>query len=650
MTTQTTPIVTDEERTRLASAVRYREADIRLVPHADGQRTAGEDPEVEIAISSELPVERYDWWEGERYYEVLEHSAEAVDLSYARDGMPFLVGHDVREQVGLVEGVRVDQDRVLRGRVRFSRSARAREVMQDVIDGIRKKVSVGYRIQTTEETKGGESKIPTRTAKRWLPMEASSVPIPADYSVGVGRSAEQAARGVEAILQAARKAQEMTVSDKNTAAQPTVAANEAQAERQRVSDILKLAREHKVPADRAEAWIAEGKTKDDVAAEILRGYGAGQKETTPPAPKERVTLTEKEEREYSIVRGLKALLDGKRVGFEFEVSAEIERQLGKSSSGFFVPSSIRAQNPAMRPDPRLAEPTSFRDPLAVATAGKGAEAKFVEYGGFIDLLRNRMRVLQLGAQMLPGLQGDVSFVNQSAAGSVSWGAETTNAATSSLTIAARTMAPKILQSATRYTRQLLAQAVFSIENLVRLDLALVHALELDRVAINGSGAANQPRGVLNTTGIGDVPIGTNGGAPTYEHIVDVESEITADNADIASLAYLTTARMRGKLKKVQEFASTNGRPVWEGDAMNGYGAFASNQVPSTLVKGTSSDCHAILFAAWSQLMIGEWGTFEVLVDQVTQGPAIIKVMSIQMVDVLLRYPECFAAIKDARIV
>jgi hypothetical protein len=73
-------------------------------------------------------------------------------------------------------------------------------------------------------------------------------------------------------------------------------------------------------------------------------------------------------------------------------------------------------------------------------------------------------------------------------------------------------------------------------------------------------------------------------------------------------------------------------------------------VPSNLTKGTSTDCHAIIFAAFSQLIFGEWGAFEILVDPITQGPAIIKVMSIQMVDVLLRYVECFAAIKDARIV
>jgi hypothetical protein len=129
---------------------------------------------------------------GRDYLEILDHSAGAVDLSYAKDGLPFLLNHDTDEQIGLIEDVTVDSDRKLRGMVRFSRAVRAQEIKQDIVDGIRKKISVGYRQSSEYEQKEVDGQI-ERRYRGWMPMEGSSVPIPADYSVGVGRSAPGAA-------------------------------------------------------------------------------------------------------------------------------------------------------------------------------------------------------------------------------------------------------------------------------------------------------------------------------------------------------------------------------------------------------------------------------------------------------------------------
>jgi hypothetical protein len=108
--------------------------------------------------------------------------------------------------------------------------------------------------------------------------------------------------------------------------------------------------------------------------------------------------------------------------------------------------------------------------------------------------------------------------------------------------------------------------------------------------------------------------------------------------------------MRGKLKQTQQFSGTNGVPVWVGkNEMNGYNAQVSNQVPSTLTKGTSSDCHAIIFGAWEQMLIGEWGALEVIADPFRlKKQGMIEVTSFQMADIALRQAAAFAAMKDAR--
>lgn len=147
---------------------------------------------VSIALSSEAPVWRFDPWTGEEYWEVLDHSPTSVDLAYAADGLPFVMSHqawDGDQQHGLAENVTVGDDRLLRGDVRFSRAVRSQEIKQDMIDGIRKKVSVGYIVgDQFEQTKEKDGEIPTRRYTNWMPIEVSTVPVPADYSVGIGRA------------------------------------------------------------------------------------------------------------------------------------------------------------------------------------------------------------------------------------------------------------------------------------------------------------------------------------------------------------------------------------------------------------------------------------------------------------------------------
>ena len=176
------------------------------------------------------------------------------------------------------------------------------------------------------------------------------------------------------------------------------------------------------------------------------------------------------------------------------------------------------------------------------------------------------------------------------------------------------------------------------------------ALEIDRAALHGSGSSNQPTGVAATSGIGSVAGGTNGLAPAWSHIVALETEVAIDNADIGALMYVTNAKVRGKLKTVEK-ASSTGQFVWaDGDTpLNGYRSLTTNQVSSTLTKGTSSGvCSAIFFGNWSDLLIGMWGGLDLLVDPYTSSTTgTVRVTALQDVDVAVRHPESFAAMLDA---
>jgi HK97 family phage major capsid protein len=637
---------TDNERKK--DEPLYREMDLRFEPgSARATREDGTaDDRIPIAMSSEIGVERHSYWEDATYLEILDHSKGAVDLSYSKDGLPFLLNHDIREQIGLIEDVTLDDDRKLRGMVRFSKSQRAQEIRQDIVDGIRKKISVGYRLADYEEKKVDD--VIERRYRGWTPMEASSVPIPADYSVGVGRSAPGAAdfrRDEKAPTNnTASRAKEQAVSDKDTAAQEKAAATEAvrvveRNERVRAESIIALANEHGFAA-RASEWVGSDKSVETVQKEILVGLRERLKNPTPQqAP---VEFNEKERKQYSFARAIAAHIPEMKIeaGFEREVEQDLEKK---------VPKEYKARGGVLLPT------LTTRAGLDSITATKGTELKFTQPGEFIDLLRAKMRLRQLGARVLSGLTGPVSFPKQTAAASGSWVAENpgSDVADSNLLVALVTLAIKTYQASTSFSRQLLVSAIsgsVDAEQMVRDDLSLVNALAFDKAGIDGSGASNQPRGVINTSGIGSVAGGTNGAAPTYANIVDLETAVAAANADDGTLGYLTTPTMRGKLKQTQQFAGTNGVPVWVGkNEVNGYNGQVSTQVPSALVKGTSSDCHAIIFGDFSQMIFGEWGVLELVVDPFRlKKQGMIEVTSFMMGDVAIRQAAAFAAMLDAR--
>lgn len=609
---------------------RFREMALELdVPDVDVRSLAADAP-IPLALSSETPVERSNWWTGERYLEVLDHTPSSIDLTYAREGLPLLLDHDTGEQVGIIEGVRADADRKLRGAARFSKSARAQEIRQDIIDGIRRKISIGYVTDRNNavKTQGDGDRLPTIRIKRWSPLEGSIVPVPADPTVGVGRSA---------LPLHTTPRQELTTM-------PTAAATPQRTREDEVREVVAMAREHKM-TDRLDAWLERGLTANEVGREIVAEYGRRNPgHTTPPAPNDIFSdIAQRERRQYLLSRAILDVVDNRADGYEREVSAEIARRAGRKLAG----------NEILVPFDALVPARSTRT-LSSIGAGTGQELKFTEHGGFIEALRNRARVGQLGARMLAGLQGPVSFTKQTGVGTAQWMAENPGSGVtpSDQGTGLVAMSAKTLMAQTEVTRQLIVQSVIDVEQMIQNDLAAIHALAIDLAAINGSGASNQPTGLLNTSGLGSVAIGANGGAPTYEHMVDLVTAVKNVNGDTGTMGFLSTPGIEGKLRKTQEFSGTNGLPVWRGGEESevvGFRALSSNQVPSNLVKGTSSDCHAILFGVWNELMIGMWSALQIVVDPYTQaGKAKIVLTSFSMVDIAVRYAQSFAKVVDAR--
>ena len=610
----------------------------------DGAPVTDEGKRFRVALSSETPVAR---WFGQ---EILDHSAGCVDMTRCdKRGLPLLMDHNTADQVGRIEDVAIE-DKKLRGWMRFGKSARAGEVAQDVADGIRTDMSIGYRVQEMAQMPlvdpADDDEEPVYRAVRWMPMEGSMVAVPADMEAGVGRSGDDSALPVEVVAVAsapvAGAAKEVRMAEPITAPATPAAQVVETAPKNEAKEIAALAREHGFERELGQ-WIEAGLTKVQVADQIMALLKKRADDTITHAGGDVLGMTEKEKRSYSLCRAVMAQVSGdwSKAGFEREVSKALDSKIDKDiprHGGFLVPTVL----PVM---------TRAQPPLVAGTNSVGGYAVFTEPMAFIELLRNNMVLNQTGAQYLTGLQGPVAFPRQITAGTATWQAEATSIAGSYLTIDQLTMNAKTLQSQTGYSRQLLTQSTPDIDAMVRNDLALIHAIALDLAGLNGQGTA-QPDGLLHLSGVGSYTIGTNGGAAAYSDWVALEKSVELANALRGSLAYVTNPKVKAQARVTPKLSNTIALPVWEGPGLqgsiNGYPAFSTTQIPSNITKGTSTTiCSAAIFGNFRELIVGEWGAFEVITDPYTQAVSgIINLVTFQMADVGVRHKLSFYAVQD----
>jgi HK97 family phage major capsid protein len=572
-------------------------------------KTVDEDSRrVRIAISSEEPVMRSFGME------VLEHSEEAIDLSFLASGRaPLLLDHDPQKQIGVIESVDLDSSaRRLRATVRFGKGALAKEAFDDVMDGIRANISVGYAINKMER-KDKE----TYVAKSWAPMEASLVAIPADVTVGVGRSSEVSPKPVIKT-----DFKEIPMSD-----QIDIAAVEAEARKaaqRNAAQIVELGAKHS-RSDLAQKAIAEGRSIEEFRGELLDVIGS-----TRALEEKEIGMSKREVKRFSLLRAIHALANPtdrraqEAAAFEFECSQAAAKAYGRTAQGILLPAEVLRN---------WKRDLNSSDEAALFTDD-------FRGGDFIDALRNASSVMQAGATMLSGLSGDVKIPKKTGVASTGWiSSEGGAASESEMTVGSVSMTPKTLGAFTDITRQLMIQSSLDVEALVRDDLAQSIALAIDLGALAGSGSSGQPTGIKNTGGINVVDFGAAPDLiPTYAQVVELETKVREDNALGNGGAYIANATMYGALKSVEKAANTAQFVVEPGGTMNGYRTVVSNQV-------ASGDLYFGDFR--NNLLIGMFGGLDIVVDPYTSSTSgNVRVIALQSCDVAVRHATAFCIGND----
>lgn len=595
-----------------------REASVSALPEADSRV-------FEVAFSSETPVDR--WGE----LEILSHDAGAAKLGRLNNGAPLLFNHDRDRYVGVVEPgtARIDPDRVGRAQVRIKEGADGDEVLRDVRSGILTKVSFLYRIHAWEESVETGGKKSYRVTD-WEPLEISLVTIPADDSVGVGRSLSLNQKSESDMDNHKNK-------DEPSVPAPAPAAPESKPEvRAEVSDnavaarffrIAEIARSVPDARARAEKALLRGASEEDFRKELLaemEARDAGKpKESAPARGFAGDFLSARDLSKYSVMKAVRAAANpGDRVAqeaarFEIEVSEECAKAQA-SRGGLIIPGAALARS-------------ILSVKAGTGYAGTGGNLVPVELlaDQFVELLKNRLSVGKY-ATVLTGLKGDIAIPTQLTGASATWGEEDSDAPEQSVTFGQIQLSPKQISSYLPISHKLLMQSSISIDAFVSRTLVDQIALGIDAAILYGDGTGESPTGIANTAGIYKK---TLTGTPTFADLVELESEISALNADVSVMRYAFGARLRGALKTTKKFATSGSdATIWEANGtVNGYAADVSNQI-------RNGD---VFFGAFDQIITAIWGGTELIVDRAWNNRR-TNIAVFNDVDIAVRRPEAFA--------
>ncbi|HEX3716933.1 MAG TPA: phage major capsid protein [Verrucomicrobiae bacterium] len=570
---------------------------------------------VTLAFSSEEPVSRGT------YDEVLSHRQGDYDFSRLANSAPLLLNHDPDQQIGVVESAIVENDgrrKVGRAVVRFGKGKLADEVFQDVADGIRKHVSVGYA-QSGQVSGNDDDKKTIRFA--WMPYEISMATIPADETVGVGRS-------------------QITVKEKcmiDTKTEIPALADGF------IKDFPHC--QHEILTLKARALCGQLEF-EQYRKDLLDLCGSN------PRPKQyslaggaELGMSRKEITSYSFQRAFLSMADnkGKPSGcFEAEVSQQVERNCKVSSEGFIVPMDLMLGG--SRRD------YYKRDMSVGLFGGGGALVETTVETPVIEVLRNRTVCMRLGALVLAGLSGNVAIPRQTSTVTPYSLPEAGPVSTSNPTLDQIGLTPHRISSQVVFSRQLLIQSSADIEGLIRDDSMKTVGVKIDWMALNGGNGPDECVGILNQPGVGSLAFG---GAPTWSSILAFEASLGALNADRGRLGYIANSNVRYVLKQTAKLligASTVvAMPIWENPGniapdeeevrglVNGYTALVTNSLNGQVV-----------FGNWQDLIIGMFGGMDVIYDPYTKAGTGQNVFTLNcFLDTALRHAQSFCVSTDS---
>ena len=578
---------------------------------------------VTLSVSSETKVERWFGWE------ILDHKPSSIRVDRIKNAAPVIDDH-WGDQIGVIDDFSIKNKRCF-AVLRFGNSQRAIEVFQDILDGIRRNVSIGYtvhRMQLEESSPDGNSDNDVYRAIDWEPYEISIVRIPADTSVGVGRAAEFAHEIT--IVKGSNMDDDQGIQ--KPAAQPTadnsklINIDRSQIERdvrskelQRINDLNALGVKFRQYGgeEMAKQYVSDGRSVEEFRNALLEKIPTVEKAGSGGKPAGALDLSEKDKSTYSLFRAITAANSGdwSKAGFELECAVAVSEKLGRQARGFYVPYDVLGR--------------SQRTMTTAQDSGGRLVATDYMPDEFIERLRTQTIVSTLGARYLTGLVGNPEIPGGESGATFYWLDESENVSDSDLGFRSVGMSPKTVAGAVPLTRRLLMQSSPSMEALIEDDLRKGMALAIDKAAITGAGGKS-PTGVLNQAGALTQTLAAAGN-PTRTEMIKFKTKMKKANSYIGNPVFLVDPELEEHFESTPIDAGS-GRFLLENGRVVGHNMVSTNIMPADTV----------LFGNFSDMLIGMWGVLDLMPDKAklaASGGLVLRIF--QDVDIAIRHPQSF---------
>lgn len=220
----------------------------------------------------------------------------------------------------------------------------------------------------------------------------------------------------------------------------------------------------------------------------------------------------------------------------------------------------------------------------------------------IDRCRNAMQVMKAGATTVP-LSTEVTYMARLAGGTtpVSWHAEAGLVDTSDMEFERVVFQPKTLPVIVKISAELFEDLSSEASAAIEHEISTALSLELDRACLRGSGSDPEPKGVRNQTDVTITALGTGSGAvlSSWDTIVDAVSVVRAQN--IEPSAILWSSRTQQSIDKLK---TSLGNYIEPPSSIAEISRLTTNQIPTNLTVGSSSDCSEVYVGRWSDVLVG----------------------------------------------
>lgn len=605
----------------------YREASI------DGIKDA-EKRIVEVSFSSEQAVR--DWHDT---LNVLGHKPGEVDLKRINNAGPVLLNHDIAQHVGGVVRAWLDEKgKKCRAEIKIARTKEGDEVWSKIEDEILKGISVGACVL---ERKLVSEKDGLRTVRstKWEPVEISLTPIPADLNVGVGRifmddeettqtaetdNAPPATGGAPSAggdTSAVQRTQQTETSPVSTVAEPArreLTSNE-------VREITRMGIEYGFSREALDS-IERGERPNQFAERCLRlAQGRSAENQVPANQDSTLNLNKGEVNRFSLAKLVRARAFPNNKRYQDEATFEIEcvRAMGSEEGNTLaIPAQVMRSWGVNRANPIGANP--------------GNLDAFVQenpnFNLFVESLRAESEVLKQ-VTILSGLKGRHSFPIGKKNSQVGWVGINAPLPETDVDTGKNEITPKKVGGIFKIQESALLFASVATEQMLRKNITEAMAEAMSKVIFYGSGAGDEPMGLLNTTGINKVQFASN--YPTHQELTQLYVQIRRKLAAKGKMTYHFSATMEDHLLITPRANGTQG-PI-----LTSYGEpLIGREYEATEL----IDEGHIFFGNFAEVMVGIWDQFQIEINPYSSGwnANEIAMKAYQIAGLAVRRPEAFA--------